>query len=355
MRKLTVLWLLLTVMALGLTVTLAQEATPAADQFASNVAIFYVACDNRGIVNLTGTMEPDFDVYFTLFSGPDGTGTPLTSLRQAVVDGAYAFSEAVNYNAGSTVNAGQTGSVVAFIAREGRPTSGKSEEFRVNDIQDGCNNAQNALGTSVDTGVAGAVSGGGAAGTTSVARGANILSPFGGVLNPGSAALAPEPPVVIGARRASDVVRGENAGVVFAECNQYLPGAAPGVIYDTDNVRIFWLWFARTEAQVQEHLAAAQYDVRLNGAPLVDVGLTAISRPNNRNFYVFYVANIGNLTPGQYGIEFNLSWSGQIFDGFARYGPGTDRESTRSTCDFTIQRDPTGRNPGQINLIYSLR
>jgi hypothetical protein len=353
MRKLSLGLVLLALVAVGLSATVAQDATPAADQFASNVAIFYVACDNRGIVNLTGTMEAGFDVYFTLFSGPDGTGTALTSLRQAVVDGAYAFSEATNYNAGNTVTAGQTGSVVAFIAREGAPASGKSEEFRVNDIQDGCNNPQNALGSSVDTGVAGAVSG--SSTTTTTVRGSNLLSPFGGVLNPGSASLAPEPPVVIGARRASNVVRGENAGVVFAECNNYLPGAAPGVIYDTDNVRIFWSWFARTEAQVQEHIAAAQYDVKLNGAPLVDVGLTAITRPNNRNFYVFYVANIGNLTPGQYGIEFNLSWSGQIFDGFARYGPGTSREITRSTCDFNIQRDPTGRTPGQVNLIYSLR
>jgi hypothetical protein len=353
MRKLSLLLLMTALLALGLTVTLAQDATPAADQFSSNVAIFYVACDNRGIVNFTGTMEAGFDVYFTLFSGPDGTGTALTSLRQAVVDGAYAFSEAVNYNAGATVAAGQTGSVVAFIAREGAPASGKSEEFRVNDIQDGCNNPQNQLGTSIDTGVTGAVSG--TSTTTTTVRGANILSPFGGVLNPGSATLAPEPPVVIGARRASNVVRGENSGIVFAECNDYLPGAAPGVIYDTDNVRIFWSWFAATEAQVQEHLAAAQYDVRLNSAPLVDVGLTAITRPNNRNFYVFWVANIGNLTPGQYGIEFNLTWNAQIFDGFARYGPGTSRESTRSTCDFTIQRDPTGRSPGQVNLIYSLR
>lgn len=353
MRKLSLGLLLLALMAIGLSVTVAQDATPAASDFASNVAIFYVACDNRGVVNFTGTMEANFDVYFTLFSGPSGTGTALTSLRQAVVDGAYAFSEAVNYNTGSTVAAGQTGSVVAFIAREGAPASGKSEEFIVNDIQDGCNNPQNQAGTSVDTGVAGAVVG---TTTTTTVKGANLLSPFGGLLTPGIASVAtPEPAVVIGARRPSATTRGPNAGVVFAECNQYLPGAAPGVIYDTDNVRIFWSWFARTEAQVQEHIAAAQYDVKLNGAPLVDVGITAITRPNNRNFYVFYVANIGNLTPGQYGIEFNLNWSSAIFDGFANYGPGTNRETTRSTCDFTILRDPTGRSPGQVNLMYSLR
>jgi len=75
MRKLSLGLLLLALMAIGLSVTVAQDATPAASDFASNVAIFYVACDNRGVVNFTGTMEAGFDVYFTLYSGPSGTGT----------------------------------------------------------------------------------------------------------------------------------------------------------------------------------------------------------------------------------------------------------------------------------------
>ena len=83
--------------------------------------------------------------------------------------------------------------------------------------------------------------------TATVDVGPPIVSPFGGFLNP-DLEITPEPIVVIGAR-PHPAYRSPTPGLVFAECTEALPRAMPGVIYDTDNVVIFWSWFARTEEQ----------------------------------------------------------------------------------------------------------
>ncbi|MBZ0287045.1 MAG: hypothetical protein K8I30_05480 [Anaerolineae bacterium] len=312
----------------------------------SNVQIFFVTCDTKAVMNVSGNMDAGSDVYYQIFSGSGGTGTPLTSLRQLVVDGAYAVSEVVNYNSGSTVAAGGTASAKVYISRESGLSS-SSTPFVVDDIQDGCNNPQNALVSSTDAGA-------GVTTTTTTTGGSNILSPFGGVINPG-VSVTPQPLVVIGPRTTVNPLRSATPGVLFAECDQNLPGAAPGLLYDNDNIVVFWSWFAKTEQQVQDHLAQAQYDISLNTAPLQNVNISGITRPNNRNYWVFYTANIGHLRPGQYGVAMRLTWKQAINDGFDDFGPGTDIEEIFSTCTFQIDRNPQNQNITDYNLMYSVR
>jgi hypothetical protein len=296
-------------------------------------------------MNLTGTMEAGLDVYYQVYSGAGATGTPITSLRRVQVDGAYAFSEVVNYNSGTTVPTAAIASAKVFIASESNSNSLASEVFVVDDLQDGCNTPQNALGTSSDAGTAT---------TTTTSSGSNILSPFGGFINP-NISSTPEPIVVIGARTQTTSGRSATPGVIFAECDEFLPGAAPGLLYDTDNLTIFWSWFARTPEQVQDHIAQAVYEVSLNRAPLINVQVSDITRPLNRNYWVFYTANIGRLRPGGYGIEFKLSWKQAIFDGYDDFGPGTATERMESTCTFRIEPNPDGQVVTDHNLMYSVR
>ena len=312
----------------------------------SNVQIFFVACDTRGVMNVSGNMDAGSDVFYQIFAGAGGTGTPLTNMRQLQVDGAYAVSDVMNYNAGSTVAAGGTASAKVYIARESGVTA-SSTPFVVDDVQDGCNNPQNALVTSTDAGAGGTTT------TTTTTGGSNILSPFGGVINP-TVTTAPQPLVVIGPRTQVNPLRSATPGVIFAECDQNLPGAAPGLLYDNDNITIFWSWFAKTEQQVQDHLAQAQYDVSLNTAPLQNVGISPITQPNNRNFWVFYTAPIGHLKPGQYGVAMRLTWKQAISDGFDDFGPGTDTEEIFSTCTFQIDKNPQNQNITDYNLMYSV-
>jgi hypothetical protein len=313
----------------------------------SNVTIFFVACDTKGVVNFSGNMDAGSDVFYQIYSGAGGTGTPLTSLRQVKVDGAYAVSEVVNYNAGATVAAGGTASVKVFVARESGPTA-SSTPTPVDDLQDGCNNPQNTIVSSTDAGAGGTVS------TPSTVSGSNILSPFGGVINPGIS-TTPQPLVVIGPRVTVNPLRSGTPGVIFAECDQNLPGAAPGLLYDNDNIVIFWSWFAKTEQQVQDHLAQAQYDISLNTAPLKDVGISSITQPSGRNFWVFYTSTIGRLKQGQYGVAMRLTWKQAISDGYDDFGPGTNTEEIFSTCTFQIDKNPQNENVTNFNLMYSLR
>lgn len=338
MKRLIPTWLLIILLALGAGVSAAQNTTAG-----SSVQIFVVICETQAVVNLSGTMEAGLDVYYQIFPAAGGSGTALTNLRQVQVDGAYAFSENISF-VGGTVPAGSIGSAKVFIAREGNPKSVQSDVFIVDDVQDGCNNAQNPLGTSVDAG----------SGTTATTiPGSNILSPFGGVINP-SIVVTPQPLVVIGARSDVTPNRSGTPGVIFAECDNYLPGAAPGLLYDTDNIVIFWSWYARTAQQVQDHIAQAIYEVKLNTAPLVDVQVSPITQ-RTRNFWVFYTANIGRLRPGGYGVEFKLSWNQAISDGYDEFGPGTDNVSQSATCTFEIKPNPDGIQVTDHNLMYSVR
>lgn len=342
MRKFIPLLILAVMLLVSVSISLAQTDTTTTTEFNSNVTIFYVACENQGVVNLTGTMEANFDVFFQAFSGPGGTGTPLTNLRQASVDGTYTFSEAVAYT-GGTIPAGGTGSVKVYIANESTPNTPGGDTFTVDDIQDGCNNPQNALSSSIDTGT------GGTATTSSTSGGVRIRSPFGGYIN-SSVLVTPEPPVLIGARTSVNPERSSTPGVIFAECDSYLPAAAPGILYDNDNIVIFWSWYARTAAQAQDHIAKAQYDVKLNTAPLVEVGTSEIQQLG-ANYWVFYTANIGNLAPGQYGVSYRLTWSDVHFDGYDDYGPDTNNPSQSGTCTFTIQQNPNG-SPAVYSNMY---
>ncbi len=331
MRKFMLGLALIALAALGVQVALAE----------SNVQIFFVACENQAVINLTGSMDAGFDVFYQVFSGAGASGTALTSLRQVQVNGQYAVSEQIAYT-GATVPAGSVASVRVSIARESNPNSA-TYTTTVDDIQDGCANPQNPTTTSVDAG----------SGVTTTAATGTIRSPFGGFINPNVAAT-PEPIVVIGARTVLVEGRSATPGVIFAECDNFLPQAAPGLLYDNDNIVIFWSWFARTAQQVEDHIAQAQYEVSLNTAPLISVQVSPIER-RGTNYWVFYTANIGRLKPGRYGIEFKLSWKQAISDGYDEFGPGTDNPSQNSTCTFEIKQNPDGERITDYNLIYSVR
>jgi len=328
-------WLALTlVLVCSLTLANAQTATavPTTTGPTSNVAIFYVACLDSGVVNFTGQMQAGYDVYYQLFSAVGGTGTALSGVRRAIVNGNYAFSEVVSYT-GGTVPSGQVGSIAVSIARETDATR-KIYSTTVNDLQDGCAAAQNPLGTSSDLGGAGTS---GTTNTTSVAV-TPILSPFGGDLNPGYNPAA-STAVVIGPRDFS-VPRQQTAGLIFAECNQY-PVALPGVIYDTDRIVIFWSWYAKTAEQVQAHIDNAQYEIEYFGNPFVQPVVRTPIQKRGTNWYVFYYLDLGRARPDTYYIGYKVTWANSITDGYDDFGPGTGNEQITGNCDFTVSPNPT--------------
>jgi hypothetical protein len=304
-----------------------------------SVNYFIVICDNRAVVNFSGTMFVGYDIFYQVFSGPNGTGNPLTALRQVPVSGEYAFSEVVNYLNGATVAAGATASARVRIARETNPDSATLDQT-VNDVQDGCAEPQNQSGSSVDLGSSdpGQTD---AQGQVVLARPNTILSPFGGFLNPDYTPTRP-PLVVIGARDLTPPRQG-TPGLIFAECNNY-PVANPGLIYDTDRITVFWSWFARTPELVQEHIDAANYAVGYFGSnPFIPPVQVSEIQQIGRNYWVFYTVDLGFAAPDNYSISFRLTWDRPISDGYEDFGPGTANEQIISGCAFQVRPNPTGQ------------
>jgi hypothetical protein len=320
-------------LALGVTSSAAQDTTTTTTtvEQTQSVQIFFVACADQAVINLSGTLLAGWDVYYQVFGGAGGTGTPLTGLRQVQANDAFAFSERPGYPAGSTLGPGSIGSVRVVIGREGNPDT-TDFDTTVDDVQDGCSSPQNAETTSVDLGGAGG--GGDVAPPAEVQP--DILAPGDGTLNPNREV---EDLVEIGARQ-SDFYRSGTPGLIFAECDEF-PEAAPGTLYDTDNIVIFWSWFARTDETMQQHLANANYSVKMNTARLPNATANApVEREGD--IWVFYTVPVGNLLPGHYEIEFKLTWNQPISDGYDDFGPGTPNDEILSLCNFDVVRNPSG-------------
>ncbi len=321
---------LATLLALTLTGTAlvsAQTATPVPTTTgpSNSVEGLLVVCADSAVLNFSGTTLVGYDVYYQIFSGASGSGTAITALRQVPTAGDFAVSDQVSYNSGVTVAAGGTASANVSVARES-DSSNIDFSFVLTDAQDGCNSPTNTLVDSTDSG-----SGGGGTETTagSVGFTTSIRAP-GGLLNPN---LSAEPDVVIGAR-LSDHFRSETPGLIFAECDAY-PLAEPGIIYDNDDVTIYWSWYAKTLDTMQQHLDNALYHVTLNTAELP---MTTRSEPEKRgsNYWVFYTARIGNLRPGHYEVGYLLQWANPISDGYSDYGPGTADTRESGICNFDV-------------------
>jgi hypothetical protein len=305
----------------------------------SAVDSFFVACSDAAVVNLSGSLLNNFSVYFQIFASD---GSAITSLRRVEASGDFTFSERIAYPAGTALGGGAALTMQVIVAR----TSDSSRvdfDFVVSDVQDGCQAPRFTTATSSDTGI------GGGSGTTETAGDGvtgvgftrSILAP-NGVLNPN---LQPEAAVVIGVR-PSERFRSETPGLIFAECNDF-PLANPGLVYDSDRVTVYWSWFTRTREQMDQHLANAQYSVRMNSATFPRV---QVSEPTvrNGNVWVFYSADAANLRPGHYEVEYRLTWATAVNDGYADFGPGTDNVQEAGNCNFNVLQNPNG-----ISVFYN--
>ena len=300
----------------------------------STINWFFTACADRMVIDLSGTIQAGYDVYFQAFDGFGGTGNAITGLRRVPADGDYSVSQVVPWLNGETRALGTPVSVVIRMARENDPDSTIFNEPS-DDFLGECAEPASTLinGEDLTSGTPG-----------EIIASSGVFTPDGGLLNP-IRYIPPEPIVKIGAR-ASDIRipgRTENPGLIFAECAD-VAGADPGVIYDTDEIVVFWSWFAKTAEQVESHIANSSYSVTLNGQPFPEVRVSPIKKiPGDPNYWVFYTVNLGDKwRPGGYGIDFAVTWVNTITDGYEDFGPGTAHERLDSGCFFTVEKNPWG-------------
>ncbi len=331
---------LLTTLLLLLALVFSWNFVAAQGEWAIDYAFF--ACEDKFVIEFSGIMPSGYDIYWQGF-GDAAASTPLTAVRRVEVNGDFAVSDQAAYNNGTTFTPGQLASVSIKVARENNPDDTLFTDTST-DIFDGCVEPSSPqAGTAALTGQAGEP-------TEFVHSG--IFTPDGGFLND-RPVFQPEPVVQIGARPSETAIEAElpgrsrDAGLIFAECNDY-PLADPGLLFDTDPLQVFWSWFAATPELVQEHIAHAQYQVTLNGWFLPNVQVSEIQFRDG-DYWVFYTADLGNAwKPGDYNIGFKLEWDEPISDGYDEFGPGTENERIESGCDFTIER-----NPWNIEIIHT--
>ena len=300
--------------------------------FSSTVNWFYSACEDRMVIDFNGSIQLGYDLYYQAFDAFGGLGNAITGLRRISVNGDYALSQVIYWSDFQTRALNTPISVVIRIGRENDPDS-TIFQTPSDDYLTACEEPGSTL-----------VEGSDLSAVAEVTSTSGVFTPDGGLLNP---VFAPpnEPIVRIGARTPQNTVEGRMAdpGLIFAECAD-TEGAAPGLLYDNDNIRVFWSWYAKTAAQVQDHIDTAQYNVTLHNLLIPNVQRSEIKQvPGSINWWVFYTVNLGDKwKPGSYHINYAVNWTEEISDGYDSFGPGTENVRLDSGCPFTIVTNPYG-------------
>jgi len=96
-----------------------------------------------------------------------------------------------------------------------------------------------------------------------------------------------------------------------------------------------WCWMAKEYAQVEDHIAAVHYEIKLDGRIIRSSEQSSITFDSKEDaFKVCWSSNVGKLSPGEHRADYFESWSRVISDGWDTYGPD---ENTISFCKITVK------------------
>jgi hypothetical protein len=127
---------------------------------------------------------------------------------------------------------------------------------------------------------------------------------------------------------------------VFALCdNPALGIRAPTNLASGSTIIVWWAWYAKEEQQIQDHISASTYDVKVDGKALLRINdyRTRISKPANDYVVYWYVPFPEALTSGEHRITYRVTWSRAISDGYEMFGPGSNNAVEEGSCTFRVQ------------------
>lgn len=134
---------------------------------------------------------------------------------------------------------------------------------------------------------------------------------------------------------------GSQTGVdVLAYCdNKAFGRPAPTNLLAGATIDVFWSWFVKDRALIQQHLDNVVYDVKIDGKPLDNWReyASSIRQGNDGNYYIYWYVPSGPLSAGQHSITYTVTWNAQITDGYDNFGPGTNKPSETGSCNFTVR------------------
>lgn len=166
----------------------------------------------------------------------------------------------------------------------------------------------------------------------------NTPQPVGtGTASPAAVTNTVSAPTVTPAPGTATVQQGVD---VLAYCDNPLYGVrAPQNLAAGSTLDVWWGWYAKTEDQVRQHVAAAVYEVRVNGVLLENWRQFArpIRLEGDGNYHIYWFVPSAALPAGQTVITYKVSWTQAITDGYASFGPGTGIPTQEGSCTFTVR------------------
>ncbi len=126
---------------------------------------------------------------------------------------------------------------------------------------------------------------------------------------------------------------------VFAFCDDPAFGIAPPRdLVAGSTIKIFWAWFASSDAYLRQHMSNATHQLRVNSREIGNVNAYR-GQPgqSGADRVVYWYVPFGPLSAGEYRISYRVTWRSAISDGYRQYGPGTGTEFEEESCSFTVR------------------
>ena len=125
---------------------------------------------------------------------------------------------------------------------------------------------------------------------------------------------------------------------VFAFCDDPVFGIpAPADLTAGSTIKIYWAWFASTEAYLRQHITNAAHELSVNGEIIENVNQYRLSPTRSgAQHVVYWYVPYGPLEARSYAINYRVTWRSPISDGYATYGPGADIEFEEESCSFVV-------------------
>ena len=112
---------------------------------------------------------------------------------------------------------------------------------------------------------------------------------------------------------------------------------SPVLVGENQPVTVYWGWVATTPDYVQDFLDTATIEVLLDGQEIIPETQTEIEyHIEDEGYVVGWHANVGALAPGSHRLEYHVSWSRQISDGWYTFGPGGEYEEEHEYCELIL-------------------
>jgi hypothetical protein len=111
-------------------------------------------------------------------------------------------------------------------------------------------------------------------------------------------------------------------------------------VYVRENqpVSIRWGWLATTSSYVQDFLDTATVQIFLDDEQVRPHTQSEVEyHIEDEGYVVDWSANVGTLTPGSHRLDYHVSWSRQISDGWHTYGPGGEYEERQEYCEIIVE------------------